>query len=153
MTNLRAAVFWALALLFPGAMAQQSPGRWHVDSPEKIAPGETITLAIVFDVNAPWQMYAPSPINEALRVTGLGVALDPKDGFVVSQAAYPRPINQGRYEVYEGPQVSARIKMKADPGLEQGTYNLKGYVQYQFCKPSFCLPPHRDIVTIVIEIE
>ena len=153
MTRLKTALACLFAVFQSAAAAPEDPGGWRIEAPDRMAPGEIANLELVFDINSPWQMYAPSSLNDAIGVVGLAISLDAPEGFAVSQPDYPRPVNMGRYEVYEGPQATARIKVRADADAMPGTYRLQGQVQYQFCKPTLCLPPQRDKLALVIEVE
>lgn len=151
---------WRLAvsfcLLICGALTalgQEVPGTWRVEVPASIGPGEIEEVRIVFDVTSPWHMYAPTPANEALGVVGLGMAFDLPDDLTASGPRFPPVVNKGRHDVFEGPRIPAQVRLRAVPGARPGERAVKGWVQYQFCQPSFCLPPRRDALAFTINIE
>lgn len=153
MSNARTILTCVMIAAMSGhAAAQENPGSWRIEAPAAVVPGEVATMQIVFDIQPGWQMYAPSPVNEAAGVTGLAIKVEPPKGLAVSQPDYPHPRLKGRYEVYENSPASVAIKLRPGKETENGTYTLTGNVQYQFCRPDLCLPPQREAFSVEVEV-
>ena len=153
-TAISSALCVALISFVATANEVENPGAWRIEAPAGLEQGETGELRIVFQVNEPWHLYAPSPMNEELGVTGLNISMTPTEEIRLSRPIVPRWTRDGQYQVYKGPQeVPLVIRARAAPGAETGSYDVRGYLDYQFCRPGLCLPPQRDSISIELYVE
>ena len=143
----------ALICAAPTAMTQERPGKWHIEQPASLQRAEIEDVRIIFNLERPWHLYAPTAANSALGVVGLAVNLELPEGLTISKPQFPKSVNKGLHDVFEGPRVAVRLRLRAAPDAAVGAHTMNGAVQYQFCQPSFCLPPYRDEISVTVNIE
>lgn len=129
------------------------PGTFRVEAPATMRPGEIDELRIIFDIDPPWHMYAPTSVNKALGVVGFNVALDLPGDLAASRPRVPPIVSKGQYDVFEGPSIPVHLRLRVARDASSGQRTIKGVVQYQYCQPTFCLPPRRDDISVKIAIE
>lgn len=112
---------------------------------ETIGPGETIHLAILFDIQKPWHIYWKNPgqgtASPEIRVTG-------PESFEIGEMRWPRPkvvdSPVGDMFCHEG-KVALFVPITAPETLEEGTATLEANVAFAVCDDVKCLFGRRTL--------
>lgn len=144
----------AAALAQPAA---QGPGITvtSVTATDGFHPGGTGRIAVQVKLGAGWHVNAYTPKDEFLIPTVL--TLEAPEGVTVTQTVYPEPVSiklEGTNEplaVYGGQFVIGIEAVLAD-GVQPGTLNIEGKLQYQACDSKQCYPPKTIPISIPFKV-
>lgn len=141
----------SLALLAPGAVAQEAGGRKEVFGDANIAvtlhaegapqEGREWLLALRFMPSAPeWHGYWSNPGDAG---AGMRLSLDLPPDWEVGEARYPVPkrllISGLMNHIYEGP-YTVLVPVTPGPSVRTFTPPLRGHVEFLACTDQICVP-------------
>jgi thiol:disulfide interchange protein/DsbC/DsbD-like thiol-disulfide interchange protein len=150
MGGLRYLLMTWLAVLLLGAPAHAANNIAASLVPESrtVAPGETVTLALVMLPNKGWHGYWKNPGDSGIETS---IAWTLPDGMSAGPIQYPVPeqliISGLMNYVYSG-QYTQLIDLAVPSGLAPGTrLPLRGRVDYLACTDQICVPESAQIAT------
>mgnify|MGYP001309566576 CR=1 FL=1 len=159
MFKIAIASIFALAALFPPALAAQPPE--HVVkarvllSRESVRPGETFAAAVILEIQAGYHINDNAPLDEFMIPTTLAVA--GHADFEILETLFPagRPArfeySEAELAVYEG-EVVIGLLLKAKAKASPGAKTLEASVGYQACDNATCLPPKELSLVIAVPV-
>jgi len=131
-------------------------------SHDAVAPGQTVALAVVFDIDEHWHVNAPAallpPALNFLIPTTVGLP-DPPPGVTVGDAQFPAPHTvtvsyTGQPEslpVYEGRTI-VHVPVTVAPDAAAGELALVVRVRYQTCDDKQCLRPTNLTLPVTLKV-
>ncbi|MBI4870497.1 MAG: thioredoxin family protein [Candidatus Riflebacteria bacterium] len=140
-------VFVALLLAVP-AIAGTEPVRVSLGfEPASVAPGESATGRVVFEIEPGYHIYGP------LEVNGLPtrVLLKPRAGATVGEVRFPAPLHRdyealgGTLALFEGRTV-VEFPVRVGPEVSGDSLELEVQVDYQPCTDRVCKRPVQGLV-------
>ncbi|TNE65393.1 MAG: hypothetical protein EP335_05610 [Alphaproteobacteria bacterium] len=148
-----AAVFLALPLLAGGgAEAQNFTVKVMDGQPLQARAGETGQAQVSLSLDAPWYIYAPTGINESQGVIETRLVMRPTGEIQFAPAAFPPAEGYGAYDVLRGKDNLVTQAFRVRPRTPAGDYKVQGYVEYQTCDGTVCLPPDRVAVSFFVHV-
>ncbi|GAB4320278.1 MAG: hypothetical protein Kow0074_10470 [Candidatus Zixiibacteriota bacterium] len=113
-----------------------------VVSHETVAPGDTVWLAVVLQLQPEWHVNSAHPLQDYLIPTRLTVA--EREGFTVGNVQYPAghtiPLLGEEMSVYEDGHVIT-VPVVIAPDQAEGTLEIAGVLDYQGCNNEMCVAP------------
>ena len=125
---------------------------YQVLAPDTVSAGKEGEIHILFSVDSPWYIYAPTGVNVLDGMVETSVTFAPTDEIQVANAIFPDAVRKGKYEVFEGEAIKIVQPIRVRPKVQHGTYRIRGVIEYQVCKFDVCLPPARDNVQALIVV-
>ena len=133
--------------------AQDGPTSYRLVIPESLEPGQEAMLQIVFDIEAPWYIYAPTGVNEPMGMVETKISFVATDEVQTAKLQYPPHTEKGPFHVYEGKGITFTQPVRIRPRTAVGEYKVRGSALYQVCKPDLCLPPALDDIVVALKVE
>ena len=126
---------------------------YQVLVPDEIAAGSEAEIRIVFSIDSPWYIYAPTGVNVLDGMVETNISFEATDEIQTADAKFPEAVRKGKYEVFEGEGIEIVQPIRVRPRISAGSYRIRGIVEYQVCKFDVCLPPARDNVQVRIVVD
>lgn len=142
-----AAIAIVLGCIVYGTAAAAEPFDFKVEAPASVQAGKESAIRVVFDIESPWYIYAPTGANAPFEMLETYVVFEPTKSIQVGDAEFPAHTDMGPYDVYSGPEIAIVQPIRVRPRTEPGTYRLSGNIGFQVCKRDTCLPPMKVVVT------
>lgn len=121
-----------------------------------VKPGETVTAAVLLDIQSGWHVNANKPTLDYLKPTV--VKLQAPAGLTTGAPRYPAPkslsfdFSPGQpLPVFEGRTV-VEFPLTVAAGTKTGTLTLKGSVAFQPCNDTACFPPTEKTFTLEVPV-
>ena len=131
----------------------QVPAKYRLEMPVAVEAGEETAVFVIFDIEPPWYIYAPTGTAVAVGMLETSVSFEPTETIQTAEVQYPKPVEKGPFHIYEGEGIALIQRLRVRPLTEPGEYTIKGKVQYQVCKPDVCLPPVRDDIRVRLNVK
>lgn len=139
------------------AWAQESlegPVNYKVQAPMAVHAGDQFSIAVIFNVQESWYIYAPTGNNTTQGMIETKASFELPEGITtVGQMQMPKPFFQGPHEVYKGNNIQLTQLLTTSSRLKPGTYEINGRIRYQACSSDVCFPPRTDKINVVIYID
>lgn len=121
-----------------------------------VKPGETVTAAVVLNIEDGWHVNANKPTLDYLKPTV--VTFDAPAGLTTGAPQYPAPqtisfdFSPGQpLAVFEGRTV-VKFPLTVAADTKPGTLTLKGTVAFQPCNDTACFPPATKDFTLDVPV-
>ena len=131
----------------------EHPVAYKVEAPASVQAGQSIELAVTFDIEEGWYIYAPTGANAAQGMIETEIAFTPLAGMTAEKVQLPAYIDNGSFHIYEGRDITMRQTLLPKGALAPGDYRIKGKVRYQACNIELCLPPRTERIRVDITVE
>jgi DsbC/DsbD-like thiol-disulfide interchange protein len=106
---------------------------------DRIAPGATFQLLIVFDIQPRWHLYWKNP---GAGAAAPHVRITAPEGFEVGRTRWPRPIvlgsPTGDMYSYEG-QIAIFVPLTAPSAIDDASATFKADISWAVCEKDICL--------------
>ena len=140
-------------IVLTSTIAADHPVTYKVEAPVSVQSGQSIELAVTFDIEEGWYIYAPTGANTAQGMIETKIAFTSPDGMTVGEVQFPAYVDSGSFQIYEGAGIEMRQTLYPAGDLAPGNYKIKGKIRYQTCNVELCLPPRTDTVHVNVIVE
>lgn len=132
-------------LSYADMMKRENPVKATLITSHSAKPGSTVEAKVDIEIQKDWHLFSEKP--EVPGISPTQIVIEPSDAFTVEQVTFPKPnpvysdVFEKTLSFYEG-QISIPVKIKIKPGAK-GEVQLKGFLKYQSCSNTLCLPPSK----------
>lgn len=142
-----------MTLLFTGSVHAQN-FTFDLEEENAIAAraGEVGEVSFTLSLEAPWYIYAPTGINEDQGLIETRLVMRPNKDIQFANAAFPPAESFGTYDVLRGSGNVVKQSFRVRPRTPPGDYPIKGFIEYQTCDGTICLPPNRASVKFTVRV-
>ena len=144
-------VLAALAICFPAF--GQNTHKISIVAPGTVTPGQEFVVEVIFDIEAPWYIYAPTGAAAAMGMVETRLTVTPPVSIQAGKLQLPPHREKAAFDVYEGAGITLAQTFRVRPRATPGEYRIDGAVRYQVCNPELCLPPARREFRIRLSVE
>lgn len=114
--------------------------------------GEVSEVSFTLSLESPWYIYAPTGINEDQGLIETRLVMRPNKDIQFADAVFPPAESFGTYDVLRGSGNVVTQPFRVRPRTPAGDYSVKGFVEYQTCDGTICLPPNRASVKFTVRV-
>jgi DsbC/DsbD-like thiol-disulfide interchange protein len=124
-------------------MKKENPVKATLVASQSAKAGSIIEAKVDIEIQKDWHLFSSKP--EVPGITPTQIIIEPSDNFTVEKVTFPEanPVYSDVFEktlsFYEG-QISIPVQIKIKPEAK-GEVHLKGFLKYQSCSNTLCLPP------------
>lgn len=137
-------------------LVQLRPVTWSATAPKSAAPGSTVPIALVANIDDGWHLYSTTQPSGGPIPTRIVVG--PSRIFEASGGlSFPKPtvapdpnfgINVETYQRTVTFTVPVHVAANAKPGID----TLAIQARFQACNASLCLPPKTQTISIPVTV-
>ena len=146
------AVMVACLLFAGGAHAQNFTFSQDGENAVVARAGEVGEVSFTLSLETPWYIYAPTGINEDQGLIETRLVMRPNKDIQFADAVFPPAESFGTYDVLRGSGNAVKQSFRVRPRTPAGDYPVKGFIEYQTCDGTICLPPNRASVKFTIRV-
>jgi thiol:disulfide interchange protein DsbD len=147
-------LFLLFAVLFPTLSAASTVKMEAVQSQDQYEPGKEYPLLLRIRIADPWYIHG---IKEEGSLIPTVLSFQGKEGFKVTGVRFPPP-EKKKFEYADHPievfskEIGVGLLLVVEADALQGEQILEGFLSYQACSSSSCLPPEKVSFRVPLKI-